>query len=105
MSALDEIKREGLMSKKDFKALEIRAKAKAKQIKLERKRIDLLARIIFKKYIANGRSWKGLEKDRTLFRKQMTQRHKLHERIARLVDETVEPEWESLKCQSNHARA
>lgn len=95
MSALDELESEGLLTKKQIKEIKRKANLKARKLKLQRKIVDQLARNHFEKYIANGRSWKGLERDRQQFRSYMKQRHALHERIARIVPEKVEPEWDS----------
>lgn len=95
MSELELIEVEKLLSKKDIKNLKRRARRRAQQLKTLRTFYDRLARKHFKKYIENGRSWKGLEADKKLFRDLMSKRHKLHERIARLVPEKVEPEWDS----------
>lgn len=95
MSSLEELEKEGLLSKRQLKALKIRARARATQLKRLRTIQDKIARQVFQNYINNGRSWKGIEDKRALFRKLMSNRHKLHERIARLVPEPVEPEWDS----------
>ncbi len=95
MSSIQDLEAEGLLTKRQLKALKIRAKAKARLLKRQRNVVDALARKQFKLFQANGRSWNGLKEERAKFRAQMTKRHKLHERIAKLVPEPVEPEWDS----------
>lgn len=95
MSSIEELEALGLIKGKELENLKRRAKRRAQQLKTLRAFYDKRARIYFKKYIENGRSWKGIKSDREMFRMYMSKRHKLHESIARIVPEPVEPEWDS----------
>jgi hypothetical protein len=95
MSAVEDLELESIMSPKAFKALKRKLRIRANELKTLRAFYDKQARRIFKKfYVNNNRRWKT-PGSRIEFRKLMTKRHKLHERIARIVPEAVEPEWDS----------
>lgn len=96
MSSIEELEKLGILKKgKLLTQLKRRARARAKELKTLRAFYDARARVVFRAYIKNGRSWKGIENQRTIFRSYMTKRHKLHTQIAQLVPEKVEPEWDS----------
>ncbi len=103
MSTVEELdKLLGNKSDKKLKAairlLKQHARSKAKELKLIRSVNDRQARILMVQYYKKGadgkRHWTSKEAN-AAFRRLMTTRHKLHERIAKLVPEKIEPEFDS----------
>lgn len=95
MSDIENLEESGVFTKAEAERFKKIARQRAAVLKRERTRTDKIARKAFQFYINNGRSWKGQEMARAVFRAAMVKRHKLHQRIARLVPEPVEPEWDS----------
>src|SRR3989442_6737772 len=92
MSAIEELKKEGLLTKKQLARLQKKGLEKARTLKLVRKFNDEQARRVFiAHYIKNGRKWDSKVTQKQ-FNHLMETRHRLHERIARLVPEKVEPD-------------
>ena len=95
MSAFEDFEIEGVFTKKQIVAAKKRARKIAGGLKKMRTINDQRARAIFQKhYIENGRKW-DTKSAREAFRNLMANRHALHERIARLVPEQIEPEFDS----------
>ena len=101
MSSIQELNALGVLTPKMLKQLQARAKAKARELKLIRTVNDRQARILLKRYYdrtqkfkETGDHWKN-KAARTSFRNLMSTRHKLHQRISKLVPEKTDPEFDS----------
>src|SRR5207248_1274443 len=78
--------------------LKVASKTKAYRLKAQRKAIDEQAREIFKAHYDPTRPKNERWDSKvavTQFRAIMSKRHKLHEEIAKLVPEKIEPIWDS----------
>ncbi len=106
MSSVDDLDREFRKTrnpelKRALLVLKRQAQRRASSLKHQRKIVDAQARVIFKQHYnpkgPKGKKWEGGNNGvyARQFRALMTKRHKLHERVARLVPEKIEPEWDS----------
>ena len=96
MSAIEDFRLEFAKSNpKLYRELVAAAKRKARYLKLQRRGKDRILRDFMRRHFdKKTRKWDSM-KNTLYFRRQMAERHHLHQRIARLVPEKKDPEFDS----------
>jgi len=96
MSSIQDLKDEkGLLSKEVLAYLKMRARKRASEIKALRRQLDTKARALMRaSFNKKTRKWEN-KMDKKAFGKLMAKRKTYHERIAKLVPEKKDPEFDS----------